>query len=783
MTAAVRHASARTSSLPQTQNTAPVLEFNCLYTYDVRRKSKRWQDGFLRYHTFNKRIMVYDVPRNYIGDSHWTGDSEVADGDEVTLDKSGVLVQVAEAVGRTETDLTELHSGRKKSGAGRGSSAPGVGPRTPAARTSNVIAARSPNQLKHRSLNALLGVSKGPIGKATLPDKSPFELRQAHGENGQGEEVRMSKRQRVEHLTAPSMTRASMTLNRAAQQPPACVPTADTANTRKQTVPQQNHQNPKVQEFIDLEDDEPEFLIGSSNNSHPVVSPPSKQGRTQPAHQALSSVSAFRTPTTSPKQMASPKRQMDAAVDNGLFTVENRSAVPVNSGNHGPLSRSDVQRDAASARTYGNAQQPRPSAMDKQSRKRSGSTLRVAASVPKKKKRLLCQEQLISNPKAISSLVTAMDADGLLDTAWGYEKGVQPRAKTQPQLFEERLAGISETKPRTLHKDDLDIGGRSNHGTSDDDNDGNDSNAAFSVQKKRQRTLHNANARPLAELDQSAPSAQDRGLIGSPARPQPTKRTSSGTETKESRIALSTKCRTDNLDKGATIANASELGTLSPPRKPPRRYEHIISGREIRASAQPWSEQTTSAEPEPAPWSENMNVEHRATELPIKPEAHKQTQLSRPEQEERMHPLPAKDSGDAHYTPPDLDITKASGATPRQKRVPPMRPALSPPPAARPPAGNPTLGTSSLKSTSRAPPQKPFRAPISLRTTASGTAAVMLDRPFQPPRPSAAATMATESAGALAADPWSREAFDLFDWRPPGWDDEQWRIVAVSEGV
>jgi len=45
-----------------TQNTAPVLEFQCLFTFDLRRKQKRWQDGFLRFHTFNKRIMVYDSP-------------------------------------------------------------------------------------------------------------------------------------------------------------------------------------------------------------------------------------------------------------------------------------------------------------------------------------------------------------------------------------------------------------------------------------------------------------------------------------------------------------------------------------------------------------------------------------------------------------------------------------------------------------------------------------------------------------------------------------------------
>src|SRR6266702_6934698 len=88
-------------SIPPSQNTALVLEFRCLYSHDLRRKSKRWQDGFLRYHTFNKRVMVYDVPRNFIGDTHWKETMELQEGDELTLEK-GVLVEVAEAVGTME---------------------------------------------------------------------------------------------------------------------------------------------------------------------------------------------------------------------------------------------------------------------------------------------------------------------------------------------------------------------------------------------------------------------------------------------------------------------------------------------------------------------------------------------------------------------------------------------------------------------------------------------------------------------------------------------------------
>src|SRR5438874_12468395 len=89
------------------QHTAPVYEFRCLYSHDLRKKRKLWHDGSLRYHTFNKRVMVYDDSKNYIGDSHWREAKELQDGTELGLDK-GVLVTVGERIGETETDLAPL---------------------------------------------------------------------------------------------------------------------------------------------------------------------------------------------------------------------------------------------------------------------------------------------------------------------------------------------------------------------------------------------------------------------------------------------------------------------------------------------------------------------------------------------------------------------------------------------------------------------------------------------------------------------------------------------------
>jgi hypothetical protein len=99
---------ASSSAIPQSQNTAPVLEFRCLYTPDLRRKQKRWQDGRLKYHTFNKRIMVYDDRSNFVGDSHWREDHTFGEGEEVELERCGILVEVSECVGTREQDLTSL---------------------------------------------------------------------------------------------------------------------------------------------------------------------------------------------------------------------------------------------------------------------------------------------------------------------------------------------------------------------------------------------------------------------------------------------------------------------------------------------------------------------------------------------------------------------------------------------------------------------------------------------------------------------------------------------------
>lgn len=195
------------TTVPASQNTAAVIKFRCLYTHDVRRKAKRWQDGYLKYHTFNKRAMVYDDAGNFIGDHHWRESHDIQDGDNLELDK-GVLIQVSECMETTQTDISVLFDKRKAS---QESPQP---QKTPAPRpllppSSNVsisssYARQSPlarpvrpfNPLK--PLNDVLGIQRGPIGRSVTP-QSPYE--QCHRpqrpvERTQQEDERPAKRQK-----------------------------------------------------------------------------------------------------------------------------------------------------------------------------------------------------------------------------------------------------------------------------------------------------------------------------------------------------------------------------------------------------------------------------------------------------------------------------------------------------------------------------------------------------------------------------------------------------------
>ncbi|KAL1605080.1 hypothetical protein SLS60_004623 [Paraconiothyrium brasiliense] len=184
----------RLSAIPASQNTAPVAEFRCLFTHDTRKKQKKWQDGYLKFHSFNSRVIVYDASRFTVGDTYYKDSNELQEGDELMLDK-GVMVEVAEPVGVTQTDLTPLFERKSKDSPQRDNAARPPRPLSrPTVPASNPL--RAASQLRHKSLNALLGSSRGPIGKAA-PIRSPFEERMEQ-ENHHVEE-RAAKRQKTAH--------------------------------------------------------------------------------------------------------------------------------------------------------------------------------------------------------------------------------------------------------------------------------------------------------------------------------------------------------------------------------------------------------------------------------------------------------------------------------------------------------------------------------------------------------------------------------------------------------
>ena len=169
---------AMSMDVPQDQNTAPVLEFRCLYTADTRRKQKRWQDGRLKYHTFNKRVMVFDERSNLVGDAHWREKAPLDEGAELELERNGILVEVSEFIEKKDQDLTELIDKRVREREERFIARNGDS--SPARSSASVIRSQTiaAAHLKPKPLNSILGTPSGHYGKALVSKISPFEQRQ-----------------------------------------------------------------------------------------------------------------------------------------------------------------------------------------------------------------------------------------------------------------------------------------------------------------------------------------------------------------------------------------------------------------------------------------------------------------------------------------------------------------------------------------------------------------------------------------------------------------------------
>ncbi|TGO29763.1 hypothetical protein BPAE_0011g00350 [Botrytis paeoniae] len=190
---------AMSMDVPPDQNTAPVLEFRCLYTADTRRKQKRWQDGRLKYHTFNKRVMVFDERSNLVGDAHWRENAPLDEGAELELERNGILVEVSEFMEKKDQDLTELIDKRVKEREERFIARNGDS--SPARSAASVIRSQTiaAAHLKPKPLNSILGTPSGHYGKALVPKTSPFEQRQVLNarDAGEIESPRPTKRRKV----------------------------------------------------------------------------------------------------------------------------------------------------------------------------------------------------------------------------------------------------------------------------------------------------------------------------------------------------------------------------------------------------------------------------------------------------------------------------------------------------------------------------------------------------------------------------------------------------------
>ena len=744
----------RNTQLPLTQNTAPVLEFNCLYTHDLRKKRKIWNDGFLRYHTFNKRVMVYDTPgRNFVGDAHWMS-SVLQCGDQVTLERPGVMVEVADEVGRTETDLSELLGPRQARNAnGNRNSSPARAPQTPTARTATrprtARLSRLPAQSKHRSLNALLGASKGPIGKAVLPLKSPYEERQRDLENDGCDQGRPAKRTRVEKPPTKTVHEATVTT----EPKPARDQLPKTKNVVQPASPKH------ATDFIVNEEKAADrfpsgFSSGALAPSTPpirAVSPRACGRRTATQTTEHSSPPAFQTQKAASMRHAAvdkqPRRSAQDVFDSRSRAEEKQPGKP---------KRAAVGKE--------NMPPPEP----------AGSILRVAPSAPKKKM-LVCQDQLASKPLGDA-------ADGLL--------GATSEERRRTENAQERVLAQRRSKAKAGGAD-----GADEHQPS-----------------KR---------KPVAQMTRSLSGphvAQPAGSVSA----------SSAVQT-QAKHAPHEQLSVPNTEQ--TSAAMPDAPTITATGKKKGNGK-----REIRASAQACFQkpatETSVARPALDSPVQSYEVLVEAAEPallpspPSLPKAGAQVQ----ESTERAGPLAATHNS-AEHTQKDHETSEDNQlreqAKPKRMLGAPMRLTPSPrrqsPSRAKPSTRHPVSKSASMQAqnipfphqanavltstrsppavaealTSMPPPKpaahpsKAFKKPSAranaeqLNTSAnSGNAAVMLGRPFQAPKMAGASAVGRGSVKegkkavhmdvAVELDPWSREAFDLFDWRPPGWDEESW---------
>lgn len=156
--------------------------------------------------------MAYDDRGNFIGDMHWRSDWDFDAGEEIQLERGGIIVQVSEFVGQQTQDLSELvdkrvqereQRAREKEQRGTSSPASRAPLQTSAHRREAEVRSGQP-QIRHKPLTALIGTPTGHHGRAVVPSDSPFAQRRKAGDTATDEDAsRPTKRPRYEDK-APS---------------------------------------------------------------------------------------------------------------------------------------------------------------------------------------------------------------------------------------------------------------------------------------------------------------------------------------------------------------------------------------------------------------------------------------------------------------------------------------------------------------------------------------------------------------------------------------------------
>jgi hypothetical protein len=577
-------------------------------------------------------------------------------------------VQVADSVGVTETDLTGLRKSKKKGSNEHGLTSPMQ--RAPlTARAPQGIGSRSTTQSKHRSLNALLGTTRGPLGKAALPSRSPFDERHAGVENHEWEHHRSPKRQRTDSRGAWTVSRTTRSAKPLAPKaPPLWARTVDSVIKRCEGDPcQQGQQRLGTKEIIDLcsNDPEPErFLPGFSSDALAPLSSPKEQ---QPI--VVNEPDRSRSPTVNSTRRAIGKSTQHMVpheiLDHDHVTAGNRKPyrqtpaefpAAIASGDtaqaqaKAPLSVG-LRRDSNSASDdQGTASMQPPTS-------KPNRALRAVASAPKKKKTLVCQDQVSRKPCRTLSANTESAIDALLVVTSQEQAPAKKRRKIRRGQSLERSIPTNETEGST--KRYLQHTEKAGQVVEVNDND-HEERSGYD----RPKTPLEQDTTSLAKLDEMLMPVER------PPFPKP-------------------------------------LASIAPPSEP-RQLRRAIS-----ESGKPRTERPK-----------------RTPGAPV-----------------RITPSPAKKAAVVvKASLPEATIDTAADARKARTSLPPR---------------------------SRA--KKPLQRAASLNIASNGTSTVILSEPFQTPK---APEEAKPAPPPKEPEPWSREAFDLFEWRPPGWNEEGWCVTA-----